>query len=154
MLINNSGIYGPTGQGQALGSLEYRAWEQVLAVNTLGPVRVTEALLESLKAGKQRKIVSVTSLMGSITDNNGGGSLFYRSSKAALNGAMKTLAIDLGREFCVAVLHPGWVRTDMGGPEAPLDVAASVAGMRRVIEGLGAEDSGRFFNYDGKALPW
>ncbi len=153
LLINNAGVYGSA--SDRLGALDYRAWEQVLAANTLGPVRVTEALLDCVRAGVQRKIVSVTSLMGSIGDNTGGGSLFYRSSKAALNAAMKTLAIDLGREnFCIAVIHPGWVRTDMGGANAPLEPRNSVAAMRRVINRLTAEDTGHFFNYDGRELPW
>jgi NAD(P)-dependent dehydrogenase (short-subunit alcohol dehydrogenase family) len=152
LLINNAGVYG-TASNQ-LGELDYLAWEQVLAVNTLGPVRVTEALLDCLRAGTGRKIVSVTSLMGSIGENTGG-SLYYRSSKAALNAAMKTLAIDLGGEdFCVAVIHPGWVRTDMGGANAPLDAPGSVAAMRRVIDRLTTKETGGFFNYDGARLPW
>jgi len=153
LLINNAGIYGP--DNPEPGSFDYRAWEQVLAVNTLGPVRVTEALLPHLRAGKGRVIASLTSLMGSIGENTGGGALFYRSSKAALNAAMKTLAIALRPErFTVVVLHPGWVRTDMGGPSAPLDPPTSAAGLARVIAKLGPDDSGRFFNYDGRELPW
>ncbi|MEI6558409.1 MAG: SDR family oxidoreductase [Rhodospirillaceae bacterium] len=153
LLINNAGVYGP--DSPELGRFDYRAWEQVLAVNTLGPVRVTEALLPNLRAGTGRTIASLTSLMGSIGDNSGGGALFYRSSKAGLNAAMKTVAIALRPErFTVVVLHPGWVRTDMGGPSAPLDVQASAAGLIRVIGRLGPGDSGRFFNYDGRELPW
>ena len=127
----------------------------MLAVNTLGPVRVVEALLPSLKAGRLRRIVSVTSQMGSIQDNTSGGALYYRSSKAALNAAMKTLSLELrGDGFTVVVMHPGWVRTDMGGPNAPLDPRNSITAMRQVIDGLSPADNGRFLNYDGRDLPW
>ena len=153
LLINNAGIYGP--DNPELGGLDYAAWERVLAVNTLGPLRVTEALLPNLRAGKGRTVASLTSLMGSIGENTGGGALFYRSSKAALNAAMKSVAIALRPEgFTVVVLHPGWVRTDMGGPSAPLDTETSAAGLARVIGGLGPGDTGRFLNYDGRELPW
>ncbi len=152
LLINNAGVYGPG--HESLGAIDYQAWERVLAVNTLGPVRVAEALLDCLRAGSRRQIVSVTSLMGSIGDNTGGGSLYYRSSKAALNAAMKTLSIDLSHEsFCVTVIHPGWVRTDMGGSNAPLDARTSVTAMRQVIDRLTTKQNGRFFNYDGRELP-
>ena len=153
LLINNAGIYGP--DSDQLGRFDYGAWERVLAVNTLGPLRVTEALLPNLRAGSKRTVATLTSAMGSIADNTSGGALFYRSSKAALNAAMKTLAIALRSErFTVVVLHPGWVRTDMGGPAATLDVATSAAGLIEVIAGLAPADTGRFLNYNGAALPW
>ena len=153
LLINNAGIYGP--DSDQLGRFDYGAWERVLAVNSLGPLRVTEALLPNLRAGSKRTVATLTSAMGSIADNTSGGALFYRSSKAALNAAMKTLAIALRSErFTVVVLHPGWVRTDMGGPAATLDVATSAAGLIEVIAGLAPADTGRFLNYNGAALPW
>ena len=153
VLINNAGIYGP--HGDRPGTFDYVAWQQVLVTNTLGPLRVTEALLPNLRAGRQKKIIAISSLMGSMTDNTGGGSYAYRSSKAGLNAAMKSLGIDLKREgFIVAILNPGWVRTDMGGPAAPLEARNSIAGMRRVIDRLTEEDSGRFLNHDGHELPW
>ena len=153
LLINNAGVYGP--ENPRLGGFDYEAWAQVVAVNTFGPVRVTEALLPNLRAGSGRTVATVTSLMGSIGDNTGGGAPYYRSSKAALNAAMKTVAIALAPEgFTVVVLHPGWVRTDMGGPAAPLDVATSAAGLIGVIGRVGPADSGRFLNYDGRELPW
>ena len=153
LLINNAGLYGAG--GDSLGAVDYPAWEKVMATNLFGPVRLTEAVLDCLRAGRQRKVVSLTSLMGSIGDNINGGSLYYRSSKAALNAAMKTLAIELsGEGFRVIVIHPGWVRTDMGGADAPLEAPASVAAMRQVIDRLTAADNGRFFNYDGRVLPW
>ncbi len=153
LLINNAGIYGP--DSPQLGSLDYSSWERVLAVNTIGPVRVTEALLPNLRLGQNRMIATLTSLMGSIGDNTGGGALFYRSSKAALNAAMKTLAIALRPEHLkVVVLHPGWVRTDMGGPAAPLSPETSAGGLMKVISNFSLSDTGSFLNYDGNPLPW
>jgi len=97
----------------------------------------------------------MSSKMGSLDDNNSGGSYVYRSSKAALNAVMKSLSVDLvPRGISVAILHPGWVRTDMGGPSGLIDAPESVNGLRRVIEGLNLENSGRFYNYDGAEIPW
>ncbi len=153
ILINNAGIYGP--RRPALGAIHYPSWIDVLATNTLGPVRVTEAFLDHLRQGRQRTIVAITSKMGSMGDNGSGGQYIYRSSKAALNAAMRSLAIDLAPEgFRVAILHPGWVRTGMTGPNARMDPQESVAGLRRVIERLSPEDSGSFLNYDGTRIPW
>jgi NAD(P)-dependent dehydrogenase (short-subunit alcohol dehydrogenase family) len=93
--------------------------------------------------------------MGSIADNGSGGYIAYRSSKAALNAAWRSLAIDVKPQgVTAAVLHPGWVQTRMGGTQAPLTPEQSVAGMRQVIAGLTADQSGSFFNYDGAAIPW
>jgi NAD(P)-dependent dehydrogenase (short-subunit alcohol dehydrogenase family) len=93
--------------------------------------------------------------MGSMADNSSGGAIMYRTSKAALNAAMKSLAIDLKpRGVGVMILHPGWVKTDMGGSNAPTSPAESVAGMRRTIEGFALRDSGRFLDFRGRELPW
>lgn len=153
LLINNAGVTGPG--PVALGSLDYPAWQQVMAVNTLAPMRVAEAFLPHLRAGSGRRIATVSSRMGSIGDNSSGGSYMYRSSKAAVNAAMKSLALDLaGEDIAVVILHPGWVRTDMGGPNASVAIPDSVTGMRRVIDGLTPATTGRFVNYDGSAIPW
>ena len=153
VLINNAGVGSP--KKQRLGSLDYAAWAHVLDVNTLGPMRVVEAFLESVAKGGDRKIVTLTSAMGSIADNGSGGSYAYRSSKAAVNIVMKSLSIDLApRGITCVVVHPGWVRTDMGGPDGKLTPAESVTALRRLIAGLRPEDTGRFFNYDGKTYPW
>jgi len=152
LLINNAGIYGP--RGYPLGQIDYRAWAEVLQVNTLAPLRIAEAFAEHVAMSEMKRMAFVTSRMGSIEQNSGGGYI-YRSSKAALNAAVKSLAIDLApRGITAVVIHPGWVRTDMGGPGATIAPAESVAGMRRVFAGLAPDDSGRFFNYDGSALPW
>jgi len=153
VLINNAGIGSP--KNQRLGSLDYAAWARVLDVNTLGPMRVVEAFLDSIAKGSDRKIVTLTSAMGSIADNSSGGSYAYRSSKAAVNIVMKSLSIDLApRGITCVVVHPGWVRTAMGGPDGKLTPTESVAALRRLIAGLKHGDSGRFFNYDGKSYPW
>lgn len=153
VLINNAGVYGP--RAAALGALEGEPWRDVMRVNCIAPLLLTQMLLENLRAGEDRKLVFITSKMGSIADNSGGGSYIYRSSKAALNAAVKSLAIDLADDgFRAAVIHPGWVRTDMGGPNGLIDAAASVAGMMGVIDRLDRGKSGGFFNYDGEPIPW
>jgi NAD(P)-dependent dehydrogenase (short-subunit alcohol dehydrogenase family) len=159
VLINNAGVFGPKPQaesdpGQVLGSIDYGRWRDILAVNTLAPVKMAEAFLEHVAASGQKKIVSLTSSMGSIAET--AGSFYaYRTSKAALNMAMASLARDLaGRGIVVAVVCPGWVKTDMGGPGAPVEIGDSVRGMRTVIAGLGPGDSGTFRRYDGAFVPW
>lgn len=153
LLINNAGIYGPRGQG--VGHVDKPAWAEVLRVNVLGQVAVTEALLPNILASEHRKIVAITSKMGSIADNTSGGEIIYRSSKAALNMAFRSVALDLaGKSVTVGLLHPGWVRTAMGGPSAPLPPEVSVAGMRKVIATLSLAHTGRFLNYDGTEIPW
>ena len=153
LLINNAGVGSP--RGQRIGELDYAAWQRVLDVNTLGPMRVTEAFLENLERGVQKKVVTLTSGMGSIGDNSSGGSYAYRSSKAAVNMVVKSLSIDLRpRGIICIVMNPGWVRTDMGGSGGTLAPAESIAAMRKVIAGLKPADSGKFLNYTGKAYAW
>jgi NAD(P)-dependent dehydrogenase (short-subunit alcohol dehydrogenase family) len=153
LLVNNAGVGSP--KGQKLGSLDYAAWQRVLDTNTLGPMRVVEAFLGHVEKGGQKKIVTITSGMGSIGDNGSGGSYAYRSSKAAVNMVVKSLSIDLAeRGITCIVLNPGWVRTDMGGPGGRLSPEQSIAGMRKVIAGLTPADSGKFFNHDGGQYPW
>lgn len=153
VLINNAGVGSP--RKQRLGSLDYAAWARVLDVNSLGPMRVTEAFLDHVARGGGKKVVTITSAMGSIADNASGGSYAYRSSKAAVNIVVKSLSIDLApRGVTCVVVHPGWVRTDMGGPDGKLTPAESVAALRKLIAGLEPRDTGRFFNYDGKTYPW
>jgi len=153
VLINCAGVIG--GDGQAIGSIDYDAWMRVLDVNVLGPMRVCEAFLERVAQSDRRLIVTITSGMGSLADNASGGYIAYRASKAAVNMAMRTAAIDLRpRGITCVVLNPGWVKTDMGGPNAKLSPEESVSAMRRVIARLTPADSGRFYNYDGREFPW
>lgn len=152
LLVNNAGLYG---ERQALGGIDYAGWEQVLRVNALAPLKMVEAFLPHLDAGTGKRIACLSSKMGSMAENSSGGAYVYRSSKAALNAVVKSLALDLrGRGIAVAALHPGWVRTAMGGPGALIGPAESVAGMRRVIDGLTIEGSGHFYAYDGTEVPW
>ena len=152
IVINNAGIYGDQ---QELGKIDYAAWEEVMRVNTLAPLKMAECFLPHLEAGKMKMIASITSRMGSIADNNAGGVYIYRSSKAALNAAARSLALDLApRGITVIVFHPGWVKTDMGGAGALIDAETSVSGMRAVIAGAGPKVTGRFFDYDGAEVPW
>ena len=154
LLINNAGVYGDAA-GKGFGNLDYQTWQQTLTVNTMAPVKVTEAFLSQLEKGTDKLVVVISSLMGSISDNGSGGSLLYRSSKAGLNAVMKSLSIDVKpRQLGVLILHPGWVRTDMGGKNGLLDVEESVTGMRQQIEGFQFEQSGSFVKYDGSLLPW
>jgi NAD(P)-dependent dehydrogenase (short-subunit alcohol dehydrogenase family) len=153
LLLNNAGIGGPP--GQQLGNLDYAAWARVLDTNTLGPMRVVEAFLENIAKGHLKRIVTITSAMGSIADNASGGRYAYRSSKAAVNMVMKSLAIDLApRGIACLMVHPGWVRTDMGGPGGKITPTESVRALRSLIDAFKPEDSGKFFNYDGKPYPW
>ena len=153
LLINNAGVGSP--RGQKLGALDYAAWARVLDVNTLGPMRVTEAFIDHLATGGGKKVVTITSGMGSIADNGSGGSYAYRSSKAAVNMVVKSLSLDLApRGITCIVMNPGWVRTDMGGPGGKISPEESIAAMRKVIARLTPTDSGKFFNYDGGQYPW
>jgi NAD(P)-dependent dehydrogenase (short-subunit alcohol dehydrogenase family) len=153
VLINNAGIYLEKGT-PALGGLRYEDWLRTFEINTLGAVRMTEALLENVARSNQRLIVAISSHMGSIADIQSPGSYYYRSSKAALNAAMQGLAIALRPGgIGVLLLHPGWVRTRMGG-RGGISPEESVRGMRKIIEEFTLEDSGRFIKYDGTGLPW
>ncbi len=152
LLINNAGIMD---RNQSLEEADVAAMARVLDVNALGPMRVTKALLPALRRGQTRQVVSITSGLGSIESNTSGGFYGYRESKAALNMFARSLAADLGDEgFTCIVISPGWVQTDMGGPNANLTPAESVHGMRAVIDKLTPADSGRFYNHDGATLPW
>ncbi|MBI1985860.1 MAG: SDR family oxidoreductase [Rhodospirillales bacterium] len=153
VLINNAGIYGP--RGMTMTTIDYDAWEQVLRTNTMAPLRVAAAFLPQVARSRKKIIATVTSWMGSIAANEAGGHYVYRSSKAAVNAVMKSLSIDVkAKGVIVAVLHPGWVKTDMGGPDATIEAPESVKGMRAVIAKLKKKDSGHFFNYDGTPMPW
>jgi NAD(P)-dependent dehydrogenase (short-subunit alcohol dehydrogenase family) len=152
VLINNAGV---GVRSKPFEQVDFDEMQGFFAVNTLGAMRVTRALLPGLRAGKGKKIVNMTSRMGSIGDNGSGGAYAYRASKAALNMVTRSLAIDLLDEgFVCIVLHPGWVRTDMGGRRAPTPPEESAGGMIRVIDGLRRQDSGEFFDYKGERVPW
>jgi len=153
VLINSAGIAGAS--GQTTGNVDYKSWAHVLEVNTMGPLRVLECFIEHIARSERRLVVTITSGMGSLADNKSGGSIAYRSSKAAVNMVMRSAAIDLApRRINCVLVNPGWVRTDMGGPKAPLSPRESVTAMRRIIETFGPKHSGKFYNYDGREYPW
>ena len=153
LIINNVGIIGVSGQRP--GNIDYVSWARVLDVNTMGPLRVLEAFVDHLARGERKLAVSITSGMGSLADNTSGGSIGYRSSKAALNMMMRSAAIDLApRGIACVVVNPGWVKTDMGGPNATLTPRESVTWMWRLIEKVGLAQSGKFFHYNGSEYPW
>ena len=153
VLINSAGITGRP--GQKVGNIDYDSWANVLDVNTLGPMRVSEAFVDHVARSSRKLIVTITSGMGSIADNTSGGSVAYRSSKAAVNMVMRTLAIDLApRGISCVLVNPGWVRTDMGGSNATLSPTESVKTLRHLIDGFGPAQSGRFFHYDGHEYAW
>jgi len=154
LLINNAGVY-PDPMGYSFGDTDYEAWAQAFLINTMAPLRMAEEFADHIKRGNQKIIVTITSKMGSVADNNRGGSYIYRSSKSAVNMVVKSLAIDLKSIGITAVLiHPGWVRTDMGGPDGLISTKQSVSGMRNIISQISLADSGKFFAYDGQIIPW
>ncbi len=153
LLINNAGM--ANRDGMDFETMDLDAVERVLAVNTIGPMRVTRALLPNLRAGNGKQIVHITSGLGSIEENTDGGYYGYRESKAALNMFNRSLAWKFKDEgFTCVVMSPGWVRTDMGGPEANLSPEESITGMRKVIAALTPGDTGTFQSWDGTIRAW
>jgi len=153
VFINNAGVYGP--RDSVFGNVDEQNWLPVLRINSIAPMLLTQLIIDNLRKGQGKKLLYVTSKMGSIDDNKGGGSYVYRSSKAALNAIVKSIAVDLSSEgFTAAVLHPGWVQTDMGGRNALIDTQTSVSGMISVIDNLSSSHAGCFFNFDGNMIPW
>jgi NAD(P)-dependent dehydrogenase (short-subunit alcohol dehydrogenase family) len=153
IFINNAGVFGP--RNNEFGNFNAKEWLDVFNINTIAPILITQKILKNLRLGKNKKLVFISSKVGSIEENTGGGMYIYRSSKTALNQVIKSLSIDFKDEnFIVAALHPGWVQTDMGGPNALIDTKTSVKGMTEVIDSLVLKNSGRFYNYDGSSIPW
>lgn len=137
------------------GSIDAAAALQLFQINTLAPLMLAQALVQNVSASERKIYAFQSSLMGSISDNSAGGAYAYRISKCALNMAVKNIAIDLREQGITAVaLHPGWVQTRMGGAQAPLTLAESVQGQQALLNNLTLAQSGGFFNYDGKNLPW
>ena len=152
ILINNAGIYGP--RKQAANDMDFDGWAETFAINSMAPLRIAQAFHKNLKSGSERKLITITSGMGS-TEQHTGDYFAYRSSKAAVNNVMHGLSLAWKADgITVVVIHPGWVKTDMGGPNAALEPHESIAGMRRVIAKLTQADSGKFFDYRGHNVAW
>lgn len=152
-LINNAGVIGEREPG--IAELSVTKMAEVMEINVYGVIRATRVFLPALLKGQAKRLVNITSLMGSVSDNGGGRYSGYRISKAAVNMLTRNLGIELANEgFTVLALHPGWVATGMGGPAAPLSPEESVSAMIATIESKGPDDSGAFFDRGGKALPY
>ena len=152
LLFCNAGISGK--RGTSIGSFDYDSWQEVLRVNVLGAAAVAEAFVDNVAASEGKRIAFMSSRLGSIAQASGH-TLPYASSKAALNMVVKAFSVLLApRGIIVLALHPGWVRTDMGGAGAPLEPGESVRGLRKVIDGATSADSGRFLSHDGAGIPW
>ena len=143
------------GSSQGFGRFDRALWHRLFDINLFTPMRLAELLVEPLARAERGRIVTLSSMLGSMTMNRQGGLYAYRASKAGVNAIMKSMAIDLTDRgiICIA-LHPGWVRTDMGGADADIDITTSVSGMKSVIDNLRAEDNGAFLSYDGSEMPW
>ena len=153
MLINNAGVYGS--DKNQFGQVDVYDWLETFKVNSIAPMKMSELFIEQLAMGQSKVIACLSSKMASMEDNTSGGSYIYRSSKAALNAVVKSLSIDLADRAikCVA-LHPGWVKTDMGGSNAEISTKESVTKMFKTLLALKDEDSGRFIDIDGSTIPW
>ena len=147
--FNNAGIL----IDENLDNMNWATMRQQFEVNTLGPLRVTHALLPTM--GEGGKVGLMTSRMGSIADNDSGGRYGYRMSKAALNAAGKSLSVDLKpRGIAVAILHPGFVRTEMTGGNGMIDPDEAAGRLIQRMDELDLEGTGTFWHSDGSVLPW
>jgi NAD(P)-dependent dehydrogenase (short-subunit alcohol dehydrogenase family) len=158
VLVNNAGTFGPAGSPegmayQSLARMDYDIWRRILEVNLLAPFRLTVALLPNLRAAPRPLVVMMSSDLGSIANNRQGQSYAYRSSKAGLNMVARGMAMEL-KDVIVVAMAPGWCRTDLGGAEAELDPAESVAAQQATFDRLSLTDSGRFLDRHGADVPW
>tara|TARA_Y100001960_G_scaffold102242_1_gene109931 strand:- start:3 stop:719 length:717 start_codon:yes stop_codon:yes gene_type:complete len=160
LLINNAGLFldnpfvGDPGT-DCLSTVESNRWLTVFRVNTIAPFMMTRALRANLKAADPGTVVMISAMMGSLTNNQSGGAYSYRSSKAALNAVTVSLATDLAADGTrVVALHPGWLQTEMGGHDAPVDTPTSAKGLRAVMLNIDAKQNGGFFDHTGRPIPW
>lgn len=151
VLINSAGVYA---RGK-FGDIDYDEWAMSFKINSMALLKMAEAFVQHVAKSQLKKMAVLTSKMGSIDDNTSGESYIYRSSKTAVNMVMKNLSIDLKPYgISVVTLHPGWVQTDMGGPNGLISVQKSVTGLRNVIDDLRLEKTGQFLDYEGKTINW
>ena len=152
ILINNAGIIGP--KRQSTLDMDFDGFARTLAVNTLAPLAVAQAFLPQLKRSPNPRILTISSQMGRMSYAKSD-QIAYRASKAAVNKVMQGLATDLApMGVAVALVHPGWVRTDMGGAGADIDASESASGILTLAEGLTLEGAGQFYNWDGSIAEW
>ena len=151
VLINNAGVYPPS----SFSDSNYEKWALAFKVNAMASLKMAEAFVQHIAKSQLKKMATLSSKMGSVDDNTSGESYIYRSSKTAVNMVMKSLSIDLKPYgISVVTLHPGWVQTDMGGPNGLINAQTSVAGLRHVIENLSLKNTGQFVAFDGQAIGW
>ena len=152
ILIHNAGIFRDE---QLEQDLDINAWMNEMRINAVMPIILARKLKANIQMAKDKKIVFISSQMGSIDDNYSGRFYFYRSSKSALNSAAKSLSIDWKEDgISILIIHPGWVKTDMGGDNANLEISDSISQMIKVIDDMTLSNSGSFVNYAGKKLEW
>jgi len=151
VLINNAGVF--TDNDENFKKLTFEELQQAFAINTFAPAIITQTFLENLKKSNAAKLVTITSLMGSIEDNQSGGYYAYRMSKVALNMFVRSFSFDFPQVVALT-MHPGWVRTEMGGPQAPVLPRESARGLFKFITEATEKNSGHFYDYAGKELPW
>ena len=151
-VINNAGV---SSDAKTLEQVTLAELTRVFTVNAFAPILVAQAAKAALARGSRKVVCNISSQLASITNNTGGSTYAYRGSKTALNQMNMSLANELrGEGFCCISVHPGWVRTDMGGEKAPMLPPQSAAHIVTLIDGVKAEDSGKFFNFDGAKMPW
>ena len=152
ILVNNAGIYGP--RGGPIAQIDDEVWLDVLHTNAVAPLRIADALADNVAKSEKKLMIFITSTMGSLA-RSAAGAHPYRMSKAALNAGVRCLSLELEPRGVICVLlHPGWVRTDMGGRGATIEPKASIGGIRAVIARLAPSDNGRFLGFDGNEIPW
>ena len=159
ILINNAGIFGPkqhsdNDPGQTLGFIDYKLWGRLLKTNTMAPLKMAEALYKNLQQSQQKKIINISSRAGSFSE--GQTELFmYKTSKAALNMVTKVLGDKTADTGVIATaISPGWVKTDMGGAEANLEIEESIRALIKTISELTEKDTGSFLGHNGEVIPW
>ncbi len=155
VLINNAGVLGGGYVEQSFGGTDSEAWMQAFRVNTIAPLRMTEALITSLEKGQAKKVINISSIVASMATPLFGGMYHYRSTKAGLNSITVGLATDLAEKgISVASIHPGRVATEMGEPDAPINPQQAASYIAAIVDKLNIECSGKFFSYDGSEVAW
>lgn len=153
ILFNNAGIYGA--EASEFGNTDKDTWLETFNVNVISPMKMVEAFAENVGSSEIKIIANMSSKMASIEDNSSGGSYAYRSSKTALNMTMTSASHDLkASAIAVVLLHPGWVRTQMGGPNGELSSEESATSLRDILSKVTINDTGKFFDIDGSIIPW
>jgi NAD(P)-dependent dehydrogenase (short-subunit alcohol dehydrogenase family) len=154
VLINNAGTGGPGFENQSLLAMDYDGWAETFAVNTMAPLRMLQAFLPNLKQSNGGKTATVTSQMGAMALDMTV-AYAYCASKAAVNKVMKLASVELAKDgISTCLIHPGWVQTDMGGPQAEITPQESAAGIISVLDGLNVENTGSFWKWNGEVHPW